>query len=335
MTTKDVRINHVAEFCSPDAINSIETERWMGDLYDELKLCEIMMPGSHDAGMSVLQHCTLPLVLDNYTRTQSLSVEGQLYAGARYFDIRIDYDHGELVTYHREGKWGCNGQSLRSILEQMKSFLTFYPTEFLILKFSHIRSFNDSINDNNAHNPTKTKKLIEEMLGGYQDFLYCNSSSTMNLVNMTIDTFRGKAILAFDYDEHISTAKGRFRYQNKQWTSRTNNLSVYDVYSNTYNYKTMMADQINKWELHSKDRNGYLFLLSWTLTASPPQSYGIEVMATAAKKNICNILSEGIVKRNWIKPNVVYIDFVDKSTCQTIIQFNFPRFRPRDLKPEV
>ena len=326
MTGTELRINRVADYCTSEAINSIDTERWMGHLIDEKKLCEIMIPGSHDSGMSILKHCTMRKIIAGYTQTQRLSFLKQLQTGTRYFDIRIDYDHGELVTYHRnDGALGCNGQSLISILEEMKSFLISHPTEFLILKFSHIRNYGKS------HNPTNTKRIIENTIEAYREFFFCSTSSNTILADMTIGAFRGKAILAFDYDEHISTSKGRFRYQNKQWTYRKDNLSVYDVYSNTYDYEKMKEDQINKWKNNSQFRSGYLFLLSWTLTADPGKpSPGIDILSRTANKNICSVLKEGIVNKGLMMPNIVLMDFVSELTSKSIIHFNFVRMIPRD-----
>ncbi|MCL2610857.1 MAG: hypothetical protein FWE02_04170, partial [Defluviitaleaceae bacterium] len=79
----------------------VKITSWLGLLPNELRLNQIMMPGSHDAGMSEIHHSTLPGVVDDYAKTQKLSIYKQLDCGARYFDIRIDDDHNKLVTYHR------------------------------------------------------------------------------------------------------------------------------------------------------------------------------------------------------------------------------------------
>ena len=115
----------------------IDTTNWMGRLDDVTTLNNIMMPGSHDAGMSELSHCSVG-ANDSNTQTQQLDIYGQLEAGSRYFDIRVDYDHDELTTYHRTGMLGCNGQLLSAVLDQATSFLDSQPIETLIFKvFTH------------------------------------------------------------------------------------------------------------------------------------------------------------------------------------------------------
>ena len=138
----------------------VDTANWMRDLSDNTRLDGIMMPGSHDAGMSELHHCAPPIGAGGKTQTQALSVGRQLAAGARYFDIRVDFDYKRLVTYHRTGAFGCNGQDLAPILDQLRDFLRQHPTETAFPKFSHIRDYS-------GHSPAETKRLINALLAAY------------------------------------------------------------------------------------------------------------------------------------------------------------------------
>ena len=291
----------------------VDTTNWMSKLSDSTRLDDIMMPGSHDAGMSELHHCAPPLFGDGYTQTQSGSIGQQLVDGSRYFDIRVDYDYNELVTCHRSDGWGCNGQSLVSVLNQTKEFMRAHPTETVFLKFSHIRNYND-------HDPTVTKQKIDDLLNSYSAFMYTNSNASINLAEDTLGNVRGKMIFVFGYSEHINPSTGRFRYQDGN--SAQPNLTVHDQYSETSDYSKMSVDQLSQWKDYGGLRQGFFFLLSWTLTPSPPGAT-ITTLAAKANGNLPNVLYDQIVTQKASKPNVVYIDYVNSKTTQSIIQYNF------------
>lgn len=105
-------------------------------------LRQICIPGSHDAGISTRNGGT-PLANANNTKTQSLSIAGQLIAGVRYLDIRpVIGNGGQWYTGHygytrsRVGWQGWNGQSLSEIVHQINAFLSFHK-ELVILDVSH------------------------------------------------------------------------------------------------------------------------------------------------------------------------------------------------------
>jgi hypothetical protein len=323
----DSKGSHVTFVCrrggSGNSVNKVnvspksflDTNNWMKHLSDDLALDRIMMPGSHDAGMSTLSHCAPPLGADGYTKTQSRSIGQQLSDGSRYFDIRVDYDYNELVTYHRTDSLGCNGQSLKSVLDQTQSFLNDYPEETAILKFSHIRNYKD-------HHASDTKLKINNLLNSYQKVMYVNAADP-NLADITMGELRGKMILVFDYSDYINSATGRFRYKDGSTTKEDTNITVYDEYSNTSSYNAMKKDQLSKWKSHAGMGTKHFFLLSWTLTASPPLGSTIETLAAEANSKLPGVLYDQIVTSKAQKPNIVYIDFVNNTVTQSIIRYNF------------
>jgi energy-converting hydrogenase Eha subunit F len=287
---------------------------WMKKLSDDLRLDKIMMPGSHDAGMSELHHCAPPLGAEGRTKTQSLDIGQQLANGSRYFDIRVDYDYDTLVTYHRTGPFGCNGQSLEPALDQVKQFLATHRTETAILKFSHIRDYI-------GHDPDTTKLKIDSLLNKYNSILYKNDSETVNLAEIPLRNARGKMIVVFDYDECVHPSAGRFRYKDGSAAQADANIVVFDEYADKEDYDEMKADQIRKWRDHGGLGKGFLFLLSWTLT--PGAGSTVEELAAIANDKLPGVLHQQIVTSSFSKPNIVYIDYVNRDTAFSIVQYNF------------
>lgn len=294
----------------------IDTKNWMGKLPAGTLLNSVIMPGSHDAGMAELHHCSIG-ANDGNTQTQQLDIRGQLEAGSRYFDIRVDYDHDALVTYHRGGPgdmFGCNGQFLDTVLNQAVSFLRDYPTETAIMKFSHIRD-----------NSIDTKRRIEQLLLSAPFHSYLFRGSNNNLAGVKVSDAAGKMLVVMDYDETIHPEVGFFRFHdgfvNNVCAYRGLNVTVCDQYSDTDSYIQMATDQIAKWDAYAGFGKDYLFLLSWTLTAGASGS--IRSLAKEANDQLPNVLAGQIIERGKGKPNIVYIDFVNVETTRAIIGYNF------------
>jgi len=296
----------------------VDTSEWMSEINDSRTLDQLVLPGSHDTGMSKLSHCNPAELAGPYTQTQSGSMGAQLVSGARYFDIRVDYDHQDLVTYHRTGAHGCNGQSLRDVLDQTREFLTAHRAETAILRFSHIRDYD-------RHNPADTKQKINSVLNDYRNLLYTSERADTNLAEARLMDARGRMVLVFNYDEFIDPSTGRFRYMNGSTMQPGSNFTVYDKYSDTADYHTMESGQLKEWKDHAGGLGaGHFFLLSWTLTSSnPPITPSISSLASIANSHLPGVLRNEIVLGKARKPNIVYIDFVTSTVCESIILYNF------------
>lgn len=294
----------------------VSTEyNWMERLNDSKMLNAIIMPGSHDAGMSETNHCNPVLLGSLFSQTQQYPIYAQLICGARYFDIRVDYDYEELVTYYRTDGFGCNGQTMKSVLDQATRFLKEYPSELVIFKFSHIRDYKDHLSE-------LTKKRINDVLDNYSNSIYVTSNKkNENIAYTSMGALRGKMVLVFDYAEYNSQEGGRFRYKDYDSESDNFNIMVYDQYSDTSHFDIMQNDQKQKFMAHAGLNQKYLFLLSWTLTATPPIT--IKTLADIANSHLIKGLVDLIGSNREKMPNIVYIDYLDSSLAKAIIDYNF------------
>lgn len=285
---------------------------WMKSISSEKSLNQIVMPGSHDAGMGETRNCFPDIgITGGVSRTQKHTMRGQLNHGARYFDIRVDYDRGRLVSYHRDGPdspLGCSGQYIDDILSAVEGFLKDHPSETVILKFSQIRRY--------KRDPLRTKRLLDERLARFTKRF--ENQSVTNLAKVRLGDVRGKAIMVFDYAEHLSRKDGRYRYEDG---TSGGQLAVYDDYTNTTSLERMRQDQLGKWKSFGGLGKDYLFLLSWTLTPTP-LGMTIEGLARRANQALPSALDR-YPKEYGSKPNIVFIDYVDQSVTSSIIGLNF------------
>ena len=322
--------------------SAYNTASWMSQLDPKTTLSEIVMPGSHDAGMSKLHECykAASFAGKGITKTQSLSVVDQLKAGSRYFDIRpatISSNDSLVFTYHGDsslGGGGCYGEGLDSILPSIVNFLKNNPTEIAILNISHIRK-----------NSQYTKDRLEEILKKYDESIYRDSENKYggNLAKFPLSEIAGKIIILNDYDKAIvDPSKGRFSSVDGEVKIDDNskgcsgddpkdceckyidgsNLSICNNYSNKTSYKDMAQIQIDRWGKFGGLGQDKLFLLSWTVTGVAG-GHNLERHAAEANYHLPSELYKGIFTNNYAKPNIVYVDFMQKGVAQNIIQYNF------------
>ena len=310
--------------------DKINLARWMGSIHDDVKLNSIILPGSHDSGMSILRYCTLGATRAN-TQTQSLNIYEQLMQGTRYFDIRIDdYGFEELITYHRAiFGLGCSGESLQSIVKGLNDFFGNDGIhEAVIIAFSF---------RGNSHNAmVKTQHYLDEYLGNRYMFKSDLSDLPVTLSQLSLRDVRRKVICTYNLvNDDDTTTKDitNFRwdpYPNKGIAadSLKKSLQVYDKYSDTDDYVKMSLDQINKCIQSGGLNKNYLFLLSWTLTQRPLYS-SIRDLASIAHKNLASAMDDlyALAAGNNSEPssklpNIIYIDYVDHYHNYYIIMMN-------------
>ena len=330
------------------------TDNWMTDIYDSVlkdkKLKQIMMPGSHDAGMGECHDCTFKGKPGN-TRTQELNILQQLTAGTRYFDLRpiactsqsgVTYRTGHFADAGLVMGWqGCYGQSMDSICADVKAFCdgANRSKELIILKFSHYLDNNNDHFSSGWSDAQKTAfgvylqgKLGDVMIR-YSGDQRLGTLKYEQLMGMSQSSDKPKVMVVFDRIKQTvrDTPNGIFRYADypydkadPDYISPYVDLCVYDEYSNTDKVDVMIAEQ-KKLMLDPENHGGDMFLLSWTLTLqyegwwyNAVQDYRTIVndlndMALRADQRLAPSL-EGWMADSEINeatlPNVLYVDYV-------------------------
>lgn len=288
---------------------------WMEELLNhrpDIRLRDVVIPASHDAGMYVTTDCDA--ARPEWSITQTLSIKAQLKAGSRYFDLRVA-DNGKV--YHTTAGAGCYGHYYTDILEEVNEFTDFNGrNEVIILKLSHCKK-------GIRHSVVKdTKRLLNTKL-------YTTDDRTI-IQNKQLKGMQGKIVCVFDRDEfkdYIDAEQGIISYRSlseKQVKDDTlyAGLSVYDEYSETTDFEYMKSDQLKKLSKYGGLGENHLFLLSWTITGSLKGELDIQSLATRCKPNLPDTLKN--MRQGEInKPNLVYTDFVDKYLSKIIIDLNW------------
>ena len=155
-------------------------QNWMSQLDDNAFVCQLSIPGAHDAcsssfsGWSAIGGAVAG-------KTQSKSVSDMLPLGVRLFDLR---PNNELNIYHGILKTSF---TFNGIMGQLRDYVTNHPTEFCIVLIRH-ESEGDSGNDSFA-------EKMQTALESFSDYLVPFRP------NLTVGEARGK-ILFLSRDDY-------------------------------------------------------------------------------------------------------------------------------------
>lgn len=272
-------------------------------------LRRLVMPGSHNAGMSKLTGGTLFVTKEN-TLCQWIDVAGQLDAGFRYFDLRPNIASGKFVMGHYSeilDSWvGGNGQDLASIITQVNDFLD-HNNELVILDMSHMYNTDE---DWRPLNGDEFNRLLTQ-LTGLKHRYDGPTGPNGDLSSLPLNTFirDGSRVVVLNSESTV-----RLPAKPPAGIFPSSALNIFNSFSNTDNVSRMRTDQLSKLAANRKSRDDRIFLLSWTLTTV----LNIRELATRAHAALFDQAADGLwqtVYRNRATsyPNILYIDGIGQA----------------------
>lgn len=300
---------------------SDKTADWMGALGDCAPLAQIMMPASHDSGMSEGAACNNGLIAKDFFCTHDRNVLAQMEAGARFFDLRPDWRGNELRACHHARSGGSDiggdGEKFSAMFDGARAFLRAHPTETVIFKVSHWHFDGDA--DEKAANQTRVIALAKD----YGDILLTWPDPSWPILNqLPLMSARGKLILVLD-GVSPDPANGLWGYSERASALR-GHLNVYDSYANRNDLAAMREDQVAKWKANAGSPATRAFLLAWTLTMqvdiSQVDSLSIRKMAEEANPALTGALAANVPHHG--KPTFVSLDYLNAELCKTIVAYN-------------
>ena len=297
---------------------------WMQNSFNMLgdrRLKRICIPGSHDAGMSCIDNSTVFGGIEGLVITQSESIGGQLYSGARYFDIRPVIAGGRYKTGHYNNSSGAsdgaNGQSIESIISEINQFMK-NKRELIVLNLSHSLNTDLGFGSYRTFNQTEWNGLFSLLSGLEHRFVHTNLN--VDLSELTLKEFISEhsSVVIIVEDDDADRPVGLGAYHGNGFY-KYSSFNVYNQYSNTDEFSVMYRDQLNKMKnfydnssIHDKYS---MFLLSWTLTPNGPLDKIIGPANNA--NNLLTGYTYPTVKNSSVDPssrllypNIVYIDNV-------------------------
>ncbi len=175
-----------------------DPKNWMSLLPDNALVCQLSIPGAHDAatgeGWSGLGLVAGP----NYSAAQDVKMSVMYNAGVRAFDLRPSLIMGTLYNSHGIAQ---TNKRLEATMNDLVAYLKEHPTEFFVF---HIYHGNSDWSDDAA-------KAFSNLLNKYSDYLVDFSNT------LTVGDMRGK-MLFLSREEHRGNAwPGGFLRNWNEW----------------------------------------------------------------------------------------------------------------------
>ena len=333
----------------------MSNEDWMAGFTNrqDLTLCDITIPVSHDAGLSEANGCYIPYTTSagkNQTICQYVDVAGQLAAGSRGFDIRIGVHNGIIRTFHGEGLPGGTlggwGQTATTIFQQIDAFLTNHPGEIVITRISHTQE------SAGAHRALLTNIAPDRLL----------RCGPRNIATMPLSQLRGKCIAIFDSKAlaQVDPYNGLHRFIKHPNSKVEGGLTICGKYAGWLADLKAMAEKAiscgneHGTHQHLGPKHDHLYMIYWQIAAMAPGS-SVKTFTTASQEqrvrtmvhlelnkgshyNLDYILNlhrgdkvSGVGKKTpdvttqtrlKFRPNIINLDFVNDISVGKVIEFN-------------
>ena len=243
---------------------------WMEDILLKDKgnytLKDIVIPGSHDAGMSVLTATggsQSGTINECNTLTQAKTIELQLLAGLRMFDLRVGSYNHFLYTKHcpsdcmSDAIGGGYGEKLDTILDAIAHFLAVHRQEIILLTFSHFCEREASMQEvaNHIVKHLGAERLYSAKSGDIQH------SRLSDLAGKVIVTFEGYARADKTIDSCTIAEKSDAFINFRRAYAATHDVD-----------KLLAAEELFFRSLKGKIAGNDLVRLDWQLSQSPDEA---------------------------------------------------------------
>lgn len=243
---------------------------WMQDVLMPSKsnytLKDVAIPGSHDAGMSVLTANTGQVsgtINECNTLTQIQNISAQLNAGIRMFDLRAGIFNKQLYVKHSSSDCtdsaigGGFGEKISNITSAINKFLHKNNKEIVILSFSHF-----------CEKEIPQHAIADSIVNGIgKDKLFPKSSRPLS--ELTLKELAGKVIITFEN----YAGSNPFINSNSIATSSSAFMNFRREYAATNEITKMLGKQEIYFDgLKDGVKDNDIIRLDWQLTQSPDEA---------------------------------------------------------------
>ena len=164
-------------------------QNWMSHLDDDAFVCQLSIPGAHDACSSSFSGL-LGSIYKTYAQTQTKTVQQMLPLGVRLFDLRPCVSGSTLHINHGVASTSFD---FDPVMRQIRDYVVQHPTEFCIVVIRH-----ESEGDSNS---SSFGDMLQTSLAALKDYLVDFRP------NLTVGEARGK-ILFISRDEYTAPIYG-------------------------------------------------------------------------------------------------------------------------------
>ena len=309
---------------------------WMNALKEVIKdrpLRHVVMPGSHDSGMSKLTGAILTGATSSNTQTQGLSTYDQLRMGARWFDLRVQTvhqvvpkccDNYEFWTTHisderAEVPIGQSGEHLDEVVDNINKFTSENPGEVIILQFRYLIGIRKVPSLGPIYWETKQKDEFFDKLRRINN--RCGNIPTESKLGLTekiltdrtvgslMSSNGGKGcVFIFLNTAHLSNIAETDRVARSDGIYDRGDLPWSDGWPNKEDTKAVAEFNVNRWA----EARGDVLVSQWLSTPNVLTStFSYSVQAIAVLPTNPTLYWRGVPDMSPTAfPNVIMVDYI-------------------------
>ena len=233
---------------------------WMKQ-YGNVKLGELHMPGSHDAGTSE-KYIDLTMGGSNSNAaTQNLTITEQIGVGTRFFDLRLATHNSKVVAHHTTAGQGAYSKvAVDDVLKEAAEFCDKHRSEIVIFRISH------------TSGKTKADEIAIASGGGRLH----NGTGNLCLKTLSEIARDGNLICIFDDAEFkVDQKKGIHGYSKFKTVGNDTGIATCGCYSGTHKLDEVVCNGLKGQYLHNirhGNTHDHLWQVYWQKTYKNPLS---------------------------------------------------------------
>ncbi|KAK4167732.1 PI-PLC X domain-containing protein 1 [Cladorrhinum sp. PSN259] len=305
---------------------------WMRWIYDTIKdrpVRHLIMPGTHDAGMSTISNKIISLGTEYNTQTQGINIYDQLRAGSRWFDLRIASVHPNEDANRNNGFWilhindelaetavGNSGESLDDVIGEVNRFTSENPGEIIFFSVRYLVGRYNVPNRGPIYWSTAVLNDFIAKLKGINN--RCpNLDLSTGFQNQKAKYFmdrnngQGCVILMLNGQN----LKGLEKESIGEGIYSTARMGVRDQWSNKVKVNDMASDQIANWQAVQRGGGAadydQFYIGQWLVTPDAIASTAMGLQNFAVQQTNPSLYWSGvnsITPERW--PNVLMVDYI-------------------------
>lgn len=300
------------------SLTSYNANKWMEQFLaadkSQKTLKDIVIPGSHDAGMSVLtatggqQKGTINAC---NTLTQLISIEEQLMKGIRMFDLRVGKHNQMLYTKHaasdcmEDAIGGGYGERLKTVALGLKKFLQVNSKEIVLISFSHF-----------CEKEAPLKELQDSLINWIgEDQIFKNTA--VAIADVPLKQLAGKVILSFEIPNWNHSLFPRCDMTD----SSTAFINFRRAYASTNDMKKLIQTEQDFFtKLQTGVSKNDIIRLDWQITQSADEASA--VCNDFQDEHLNPLVNGAILLANMIRKNKSIIDHAKIANQQLPVKMN-------------
>jgi hypothetical protein len=304
---------------------------WMRKMYDVIRdrpVRHLIMPGTHDAGMSRISDKIVSIGSEENTQNQGINIYDQLRTGSRWFDLRIGSVHANDNAGQNNGFWvmhvndemaslaiGNTGESLDDVISEINRFTSENPGEIIFFTMRYlVGRYEFPDRGPIMWNAAIVNDFFSKLRAIHNRCLNLDTSTGFqnHKASYFMDHNEGKGCVILLLNGHLDG--GVPRESPDDGIYDIGRMNIQDHWSNKMQASDMAPDQVNNWRSATRggaSDYGSFMIAQWLVTPDAVASTAYTLQNFAIQPTNPSLYWAGVNgmdPEHW--PNVLLVDYI-------------------------